>query len=72
MIRGDGVRLDSRWTELLANDYRDPRYHISFARAIGRRLRRTYACMRGLLPERSRVTPSYHLTQAARLRYYHS
>ena len=43
MIRGDGVRLDSGWTELLANDYRDPRYHISFARAIGRRLRRTYA-----------------------------
>ena len=28
---------------MLANDYRDPRYHISFARAIGRRLRRTYA-----------------------------
>ena len=27
----------------LQNDYRDPRYHISFARAIGRRLRRTYA-----------------------------
>lgn len=43
MIRGEGVRLDSGWTELLAKDYRDPRYHISFARAIGRRLRRTYA-----------------------------
>ena len=43
MIGGEGVRLDSGWTELLANDYRDPRYHISFARAIGRRLRRTYA-----------------------------
>ena len=43
MIRGEAVRLDSGWTELLANDYRDPRYHISFARAIGRRLRRTYA-----------------------------
>src|SRR5271165_5212889 len=42
MIEGQGVRLDSGWTELLANDYRDPRYHISFARAIGRRLRRTY------------------------------
>ena len=28
---------------MLANDYRDPRYHISFARAMGRRLRRTYA-----------------------------
>ena len=42
MIEGEGVRLNSDWTELLANDYRDPRYHISFARAIGRRLRRTY------------------------------
>jgi uncharacterized membrane protein len=27
---------------LLANDYRNPSYHISYARAIGRRLRRTY------------------------------
>jgi uncharacterized membrane protein len=27
---------------LLAKDYRDPRYHISLTRAIGRRLRRTY------------------------------
>jgi len=43
MIRGEGVRLDSGWTELLAKDYHDPRYHIGFARAIGRRLRRTYA-----------------------------
>jgi len=42
MIRGEGVRSDSAWTDLLANDYRDPRYHISFARATGRRLRRTY------------------------------
>src|SRR6516164_5922427 len=43
MIKGEGVRRDSRWTELLAKDYVDPRYHISFARAVGRRLRRTYA-----------------------------
>jgi uncharacterized membrane protein len=42
MIRGEGVRLDSGWTELLANDYRRPRYHISYVRAVGRRLRRTY------------------------------
>ena len=42
MIRGEGVRLDSGWTELLANDYVNPRYHISLARAVGRRLRRTY------------------------------
>ena len=42
MIKGEGVRLGLPWTELLAKDYCDPRYHISFARAIGRRLRRTY------------------------------
>jgi uncharacterized membrane protein len=43
MIRGEGFVLDSGWTELLANDYRNPQYHISYLRAIGRRLRRTYA-----------------------------
>jgi len=43
MIRGEGIRSGLPWTELLAKDYCDPRYHISFARAIGRRLRRTYA-----------------------------
>jgi uncharacterized membrane protein len=43
MIMGEDLALDSGWTELLANDYRHPRYHISYLRAIGRRLRRTYA-----------------------------
>jgi uncharacterized membrane protein len=43
MIKGEGVAVDPGWTELLANDYRHPRYHISYLRAIGRRLRRTYA-----------------------------
>ena len=43
MIRGEGIRLAAGWTELLAKDYCEPRYHVSFARAIGRRLRRTYA-----------------------------
>ncbi len=43
MIRGEDVRRDSDWAELLATDYRHPRYHISYPRAIGRRLRRTYA-----------------------------
>ena len=42
MLRGEGVAPTAAWTELLANDYRHPSYHISFARAIGRRLRRTY------------------------------
>jgi len=43
MLKGEGGRRDARWTELLAKDYVHPRYHISFARALGRRLRRTYA-----------------------------
>jgi uncharacterized membrane protein len=43
LIRGEGIRIDSGWTELLANDYQEPHYHIDFARAVGRRLRRTYA-----------------------------
>ena len=42
MLRGEDVAPNMGWTELLANDYRQPNYHISFARAIGRRLRRTY------------------------------
>jgi len=42
MIRGEDLALNSGWTELLASDYRNPKYHISYARAIGRRLRRTY------------------------------
>ena len=42
MLRGEDVTPSTAWTELLANDYRHPNYHISFARAIGRRLRRTY------------------------------
>src|SRR6516225_3710198 len=29
MIRGEGIRLGLPWTELLAKDYCDPRYHIS-------------------------------------------
>jgi len=42
MIRGESLSPEADWTELLANDYRNPSYHISFSRAIGRRLRRTY------------------------------
>lgn len=42
MLRGEDVAPSKAWTELLANDYRHPNYHISYARAIGRRLRRTY------------------------------
>jgi uncharacterized membrane protein len=43
MLRGDGVRPDGRWNTLLASDYCEPNFHISAARAIGRRLRKNYA-----------------------------
>ena len=43
MLRGEGVHLDGKWNTLLANDYAKPRFHISYIRAIGRRLRKNYA-----------------------------
>ncbi len=43
MLRGEGVTLDGKWNTLLANDYTRPRFHISYWRAIGRRLRSNYA-----------------------------
>lgn len=39
MLRGT---LEAQWELALAEDYCEPRHHISMARAIGRRLRRTY------------------------------
>src|SRR5215471_15350043 len=33
---------DTGWRTILADDYLRPRHHISFARAAGRRIRRTY------------------------------
>ena len=42
MLRGDPVVLNAHWSKLLARDLCQPRYHVSLARAAGRRLRRTY------------------------------
>ena len=42
LLRGEGVRLDGRWNRLLANDYQRPDFHISYLRAIGRRIRKNY------------------------------
>src|SRR5262249_13793624 len=54
-------QLGAGWAQLLAKDYCDPRYHISFARAIGRRLRRTYAWIfrseSGQIPDEDRTPP---------------
>lgn len=43
MLRGHGVNMNGKWNTLLAQDYVRPRFHISYARAIGRRLRKNYA-----------------------------
>ena len=43
MLRGEGVTLDGKWNTLLADDYARPQFHISYLRAIGRRLRSNYA-----------------------------
>ena len=43
MLRAEPVEMDTQWSRLLAKDYCEPRYHVSLARAAGRRLRRTYA-----------------------------
>jgi uncharacterized membrane protein len=43
MLRGEPLQTDAQWSRLLAGDYCEPRYHVSLARAAGRRLRRTYA-----------------------------
>jgi uncharacterized membrane protein len=37
-----GKRSDPSWRVILAEDYLHPRHHISFIRAAGRRVRRTY------------------------------
>jgi uncharacterized membrane protein len=42
MLQGQGIRTDNGWNVLLAQDYRDMRFHIGFLEALGRRLRRTY------------------------------
>ena len=42
MLRGEGIHLDGKWNTLLAGDYARPRFHLSYWRAIGRRLRSNY------------------------------
>ena len=42
ILRGQGVRTDNGWNEILYQDYRRPNLHISFLEAAGRRLRRNY------------------------------
>ena len=43
ILRGEGVTMDGKWNTLLAGDYAHPGFHISYVRAVGRRLRKNYA-----------------------------
>jgi len=42
ILRGQGPRVDNGWNELLYSDYHQPRMHITWLEAAGRRIRRTY------------------------------
>jgi len=42
ILEGRGVRLDGGWNEILYQDYRTPNLHITYAEAVGRRLRHNY------------------------------
>ncbi|CAH2601632.1 conserved membrane protein of unknown function [Rhodovastum atsumiense] len=42
ILLGQGVQIDNHWNEILYQDYQAPRLHITFADALGRRLRKNY------------------------------
>jgi uncharacterized membrane protein len=42
LLRGQGTRIDNHWNDLLADDYKDVRFHMSLMEALGRRIRRIY------------------------------
>jgi uncharacterized membrane protein len=48
ILRGEGLRTDSGWNHVLADDYTGVYYHISFWEAAGRRLRRNYCWIFGV------------------------
>ncbi len=49
ILRGQGVRAENDWNLALARDYDTLRFHIGFWEAFGRRLRRNYAWIFGIL-----------------------
>ncbi|HSV28921.1 MAG TPA: DUF2270 domain-containing protein, partial [Candidatus Omnitrophota bacterium] len=42
ILLGHGLRFENHWNEILYRDYIQPRLHITFHEAVGRRLRRNY------------------------------
>ncbi len=43
ILRGQGLRMDNGWGDVLADDYANVHFHISIFEAAGRRLRRNYS-----------------------------
>jgi uncharacterized membrane protein len=48
ILRGQGVRAESGWNQVLADEYAGLYFHISFLEATGRRLRRNYSWIFGV------------------------
>jgi uncharacterized membrane protein len=48
MLRGEGLRTESGWNQVLADEYAGLFFHISFLEAAGRRLRRNYCWIFGV------------------------
>jgi uncharacterized membrane protein len=48
ILRGQGMRTESGWNQVLADEYSGVFYHISFLEAAGRRLRRNYSWIFGV------------------------
>ena len=42
MLDDGDLHMEEGWQRTLARDYREPRYHIGYLRAVGRRLRHNY------------------------------
>ena len=49
LLSGEGVRVDDGWNGILRQDYRRLHFHISYLEAAGRRLRRNYIWIFGVL-----------------------
>jgi len=48
LLRGQGVRTENGWNQVLADEYAGLYFHISFLEAAGRRLRRNYCWIFGV------------------------
>jgi len=43
MLAGKGIHRDGKWNMLLSRDYEQPRFHVSYLIAMGRRIRKNYS-----------------------------